>query len=80
MLNIPGQNQTGILSTPVKIALDNERLIEDMRNHMIKELEEFSKNIDFNNYIKVQYESDMEKVAEIVSKEMQREITRRGKR
>ncbi|MDU3337945.1 MAG: hypothetical protein E7E82_15440 [Paraclostridium bifermentans] len=69
-----------MLSTPVKIALDNERLIEDMRNYMIKELEEFSKNIDFNNYIKVQYESDMKKIAEMVSKEMQREITRRGNR
>ncbi|WP_323730061.1 hypothetical protein [Paraclostridium bifermentans] len=51
-----------------------------MRNYMIKELEEFSKNIDFNNYIKVQYESDMKKIAEMVSKEMQREITRRGNR
>ena len=52
MLNIPGQNQEGMLSTPVKIALDSERLIEDMRNHILKELEEYLKNIDFNNYIK----------------------------
>lgn len=59
-----------MLSTPVKIILDSDRLIEDMR----KELEEFSKNIDFNNYIKIQSESDMKKIAEIVSKEMQREI------
>ncbi|MBC6003378.1 hypothetical protein H8891_06160 [Paeniclostridium sp. NSJ-45] len=52
MLNIPGQNQEGMLSTPVKIVLDSERLIEDMRNHILKELEEYLKNIDFNNYIK----------------------------
>lgn len=52
MLNIPGQNQEGMLSTPVKIILDSERLIEDMRNHILKELEEYLKNIDFNNYIK----------------------------
>ena len=30
MLNIPGQNQEGMLSTPVKIILDSERLIEDI--------------------------------------------------
>ncbi|MBX9179361.1 hypothetical protein HCG68_00120 [Paeniclostridium sordellii] len=52
MLNIPGQNQEGMLSTPVKIILDSERLIEDMRNHILKELEEYLKNIYFNNYIK----------------------------
>ncbi|XTR36471.1 hypothetical protein ACQQ2T_07855 [Paraclostridium tenue] len=54
MLKISGHEQVGILSTPikVKIDLDSERLIEDMRNHILKELEEYLKNIDFNNYIK----------------------------
>ncbi|MFR3558342.1 MAG: hypothetical protein ACLTUN_07365 [Paraclostridium sordellii] len=52
MLKIHGHEQIGMLSTPIKIILDSERLIEDMRNHILKELEEYLKNIDFNNYIK----------------------------
>ncbi|MCR1848268.1 hypothetical protein NSA42_03160 [Paeniclostridium sordellii] len=53
MLNIPGHEQVGILSTPIKVKIDVDaaRLIEDMSSHIIKELEEYINNIDLNNYI-----------------------------
>ncbi|MCU9811197.1 hypothetical protein [Paraclostridium sp. AKS81] len=49
MLNIPGQNKTGMLSTPAKVDLDNERLTADILfklDELITDVKILNKKID----------------------------------